>query len=181
MKRILSLLLILVMILSSCAAKPEPKEPDSVSITLPAEIFSGTTDEEIKELTSEEGILAINRLENGDIELVMSKQAQREALDGLKENIDSIITSLVDDSNQYSSFSDITFKDNLSEFTILADKASFQDREMYVLMGFYISGVMYQMLTGERLDEIDVTVEVLDKDTKEVINSESFREMRQNE
>ena len=181
MKRIFSLLLILVMIVSSCAAKPEPKEPDNISITLPAEIFSDTTDEEIKELTSEEGVLAINRLENGDIELVITKEAQREVLDGLKENIDSTITSLVDQANQFSSFSDISYKDDLSEFTILVDKASYQDYEMYSVLGFYISGVLYQMLTGIRLDEIDVAIEVLDKDTKEVINSESFREMRQNE
>lgn len=153
----------------------------SVEVTIPAQFFenseSGTltqtdVDNTVDEMSFKDGFLN----EDGSVTYKMSKSQHEEFLKGYKESIDGTISDMLNDENN-ESFVDITYNDSLTQFTISVDSEKFSMLDMINAFAFYIEGTYYQLFNFVPIDDVDVQVDFVDKDTGEVIETARMSEM----
>lgn len=175
MKRILIISLIFSLLLGLIACSPAEEH---VRLNLPAGLMGEATDEELETMRQDEGVVEVTRLADESVEVVLTKEAHQTTLDEMKQGVEEMIDSILSGQNAVTSFKEIDYSDDLSEFTILAKKDEFSEWDTFGVIGFYMSGAIYQVFNGVALDDVDVIVKVLDIDTSEEISSGSYKEIR---
>ena len=108
----------------------------------------------------------------------MTKEAHKELLGSIKESVDESNEEIIADKENYPSIESITYNNDLTEFTVSVDSASFNGLESFVAIAFYMEGNIYQALNAVPEDEINTTVNFVDKDSGEVINSADSSSMK---
>ena len=66
---------------------------------------------------------------------------------------------------------DITYNDDLTQFDVMVDKASYDEFQSFIALQFYMAGNMYQIIDRQSSDKARTIVNFKDKDTGEVIES----------
>lgn len=199
-KKIVAMLLVGAMALSSTACGSTPKNEGksatstdqssddgeelkaeknllSVEVTLPASLVKDG-EAELDEEAKEAGVKEITKNEDGSITMKMTKEAHKELLGSIKESVDESNKEIIADKENYPSIESITYNDDLTEFTVSVDSASFNGLESFVAIAFYMEGNIYQALNAVPEDEINTTVNFVDKDSGEVINSADSSSMK---
>ncbi len=148
----------------------------TVDITLPASFFTDMTEEEIKEAAKEKDIKECVVNEDGTVVYTMAKKAHKELLSELKTECDKTITGLLEGENKVASFISIDYEDDFSEFDVYVDPATYSSFDGIYALGFYISGAYYQAFAGVDYEDIDVVVNFIDNETKDVVNTSSYKE-----
>ena len=200
MKRIISIIVILVLITSliGCGKNEEKPSDNSNSIkgeedttgvkvdegllqskiTVPATFFENTSEDEIKVAAEEAGYKSYKINSDGSVTYTMSKEKHKELLEeygiGIQEFIDDLLNG--DEETKVETFSDIEYKDDYSEFNIYVDSEAYTIFDMMYAMGFYIQGGYYQIFQGISSEDIDVVVNFIDNVSGDVIESGSYRE-----
>lgn len=149
----------------------------SVEVTLPASLVKDG-EAELDEEAKEAGVKEITKNEDGSITMKMTKEAHKELLGSIKESVDESNEEIIADKENYPSIESITYNDALTEFTVSVDSASFNGLESFVAIAFYMEGNIYQALNAVPEDEINTTVNFVDKDSGEVINSADSSSMK---
>ncbi len=149
----------------------------SVEVTLPASLVKDG-EAELDEEAKEAGVKEITKNEDGSITMKMTKEAHKELLGSIKESVDESNEEIIADKENYPSIESITYNDDLTEFTVSVDSASFNGLESFVAIAFYMEGNIYQALNAVPEDEINTTVNFVDKDSGEVINSADSSSMK---
>ena len=198
MKKFLSLLLIAAMIFSLAACgggneevkdevkdeKTETIEVDegliNVDITIPASMFEGQTDQDIKAAAEEAGRKCVIN-EDGSVTYTMSKKQQKEALKEMKDDLDETIHEFLEGEEPLESFEEITYTDDLSEFTIKVNEKYGTNFDTFASLAFLTIGGYYQMFAGVPMDEMDCAITYVDYQTGEVLNSSSLKELQEQE
>lgn len=178
MKRSIGLLMAIIMILSLMACSKPPSQHDHVTLTLPAEFMTEATDQDIEDMMDEDGIVDASRNEDGSVQVVLTKQAHENTLKDMKSGTDDVIRGLIEGENAVASFREITYNDDHTAFTVLADKSLYSEWDAFSVIGFYMSGAIYQLFAGVPVKDIDVTVRILDYQTEEELLSGSYRELK---
>lgn len=178
MKRIMTLSLMLIMIFSLIACSPAAKADDHVRLILPASIMGDATDEDLEAMREDEGVVEVNRKGDDGVEVVLTKESHEKTLAEMKQGVDEMVESILEGENAVTSFKQIDYKDDMSEFTVLAKKDEFSEWDTFGVIGFYMTGAIYQVFNGVPIDDVDVIVKVLDIDTKEEITRGSYKEIR---
>lgn len=149
----------------------------SVEVTLPASLVKDG-EAELDEEAKEAGVKEITKNEDGSITMKMTKEDHKELLGSIKESVDESNEEIIADKENYPSIESITYNDDLTEFTVSVDSASFNGLESFVAIAFYMEGNIYQALNAVPEDEINTTVNFVDKDSGEVINSADSSSMK---
>lgn len=184
-KKVLIYLLILSMlvILTGCSNKNEENTNTTigvdegllkVEITVPAEFLEGKTQEELNGIAVENGYESITLNSDGSATYKMNKKQHREMLkemsDSLKQSLNEMIGS-----EDYPNFTEIKTNDNFTEFTIKTKNTELDFTESFSILGFYVYGGMYNIYSGEEVDNIHV--KFINDATGNIISEHNSKDM----
>ncbi|MGI5958976.1 MAG: hypothetical protein ACOX60_06145 [Massiliimalia sp.] len=148
-----------------------------VEVTLPASLI-GDSETSLTEEAKAAGITDITKNEDGSITLKMTKQAHKDLLNSMKASIDESIAEILADKESCPSFEAITYNDDVSEFTVTVDPATFGDIQALYSIALLTIGNMYGAVNAVPAEELNTVVNFVDKSTGEVIDSRSFNDMK---
>lgn len=202
---LLVLLSISLLALSACQTSPETSEPAknsvpvespmaekddktedtlrvdkgllSVEVTIPSFLLDDISEEDVQQAVKENGYTKYNMNDDGSVTYTMPKGKWKEMLADLKSTLDESITELLTGEDRVVSFKDIEYTEDFSEFNIYVDPEEMGVWDTLSSFVLYFTGGLYQSFAGHQGDEIDVVVNYLDYETKELIESGSLREM----
>lgn len=142
----------------------------NVELTLPASLFEGEDIDTVIANAKKDGVKEVTKNEDGSLTYKMSKSEHKEMMKELETNIkDSIEETKT--SGDFASIKDITHNDSFSEFTLLVDKAAYENSmDGFAALGYGKSGMMYQMFNGSDADSTKVTIFIKDEATQETID-----------
>lgn len=168
---------------SSTSASPAAIEVEEQLVTVDVRIArslldqSGAlTDEQIVAGASENGIAAV--VDGDSVVYTMTKPQRDEMLASMRSSAqDAADEVIADESNSVTA---VEFNDSLTSFRVSVDPARYGALESLLALGFYIQGALYQQFSSVAPDDIDVIVEFVDNVSGEVLDTGSYREMRDN-
>lgn len=195
----LSMLMLLaaMMVLAACASDKEKEAAESektqeqdtseskedtasvdkglfnVEVTIPASMFEGENIDDAVAEAETEGIKATKN-DDGSVTYKMSKAQHKEMLAEMKQGITEAIEEMKT-SEEYVSIQDVTFNDSLTEFTMIVDKAAYENSmDAFASFTLGFGGMMYQIYDGAKPEDNKVKIMVQDKETKEVFDETVF-------
>jgi hypothetical protein len=190
--------LLLVMLLSACStneetvksndgeSKSEQKEDQSkeekdgavevdkgllnVEITIPASMFEGEDIDTVIANAKAEGVNEVTKNADGSLTYKMSKSKHKEFLAEMKDEVTKSVNEMKN-SEDFVSIVDITSNGNFSEFTMIVDKAAYENSmDGFAALGLGLTGMMYQLYEGVDSEKIRVVIKLEDKATGEVFD-----------
>lgn len=156
----------------------------SVEVTIPAAFYEEDgeemTQEKVDQMVSDNGFKSGVLNDDGSVTFSMSKGQHAEFLQSLKDATEETASGFVDGDDRIESFTKITFNDDLSEFKIYIDSATYTDFDSISAIAFYFAGQYYQLFSGIPFEDTEVIIEFIDKDTNEVVTTGSLSQFREN-
>lgn len=149
------------------------KELFDVILTIPAEYIGETTQEELDAAGAEAGYTVVLN-EDGSATYTMTKSQHKELLAGISESINKSLEEMIG-SEDYPSFTDIAANEDYTTFTITTTSTELDMNESFSVMLFYTYGGMYNIFTGNTVDNIHV--DFVNADSGEVISSADSSDM----
>ena len=151
----------------------------NVEVHLPVTYFDGQTPEEIKAEAKELGYKDCIVHEDGSVTYKMSKSKHEEMLDAYKKAFDeSIAATIIEEEGVVK---DIKYNNNLSKIDVYLDEARYDEWDGFSILGYYMMGGYYQMYEGSDTENIDVVVNAINADTKEIIDTFSLSDLADEE
>ncbi|MGD6830695.1 hypothetical protein ACQCT5_00940 [Sutcliffiella halmapala] len=145
----------------------------NVEVTIPASMFEGENVDEVVAEAETEGIKATKN-DDGSVTYKMSKAQHKEMLAEMKQSVTESIEDMKN-GEDYVSIEDVTFNDNLSEFTMIVDKAAFENSmDGFATFALGVGGMMYQLYDGVNPEDNKVKIVIQDKETEEVFDEFVF-------
>lgn len=156
---------------------------ETVTITYPEYMIPGSmsddTDEErmkaakefCKDLLNREGVLEAKPSADGSVIATMTREAHKKSLDDLKASIDETFDDYFDDGDE-SDFSDYTYNDDMTVFTVNMDADDYESPYTTEAMLFGISTEGYQALNG--VEKPKVVINYLDEKTGNVLGTLTY-------
>lgn len=157
---------------------------ETVTITYPEYMIPGVmsdgTDEErmkaVKEfckvLLDREGVLEAKPCADGSVIATMTREAHKKSLDDLKASIDKMFDDFFDNDDDESDFSDYTYNDDMTVFTVNMDADDYESPYTTEAMLFGISAEGYQTLNG--VEKPKVTINYVDEKTGNVLGTLTY-------
>ncbi|CAG9620353.1 hypothetical protein [Sutcliffiella rhizosphaerae] len=144
-----------------------------VEVTIPSEMLEEADLDAVVAEVEAEGI-EVTKNEDGSLTYKMSKSQHQEMMtemeQAIKESIEEIKTS-----GDYVSIKDIKHSNSYNEFTIVVDKAAFEDSmDGFVTIGLGTLGMAYQTYDGVAPDKNKVQLYYEDEETNEVFDEFLF-------
>ncbi len=192
MKKIIAFLMAAIMLLSltACNSKTEAGKNDgplqvdegllTIDITIGASFFEDKTEEEIKADAKENDFLNCTINEDGSVTYKMTRIQHQAKLKEFKASLETTIAGLLEGDDKVASFISIDYNDDFSKIDIYVDPETYSSWDNLYALTFYISGAYYQSFAGVDGDKIDIVVNFIDNNTKEVLNSASYKEFQKN-
>lgn len=149
----------------------------TVDVTLPASFFEGSNEEEIISNAKKEGYISAKVNDNGSVTYTMTRAKRNEMLKGMEESINESIQEMLQGDEKVESFIDIKHNNNFSEFDIYVDPDKYTDWDSFYSLTFYMFGAFYQNIDGVSPEDIDIIVRFIDNNTKEVIDTGSYKDV----
>ncbi|MER2090915.1 MAG: hypothetical protein ABS920_14345 [Sporosarcina sp.] len=119
----------------------------------------------------EDGIKNVTKNEDGSVTYKMSKAEHKKMMKEMKTKVTNYVDEIVDDED-FTSIQDITHNGTFSEFTVVVDKAAFENSfDGFATLGLAMSGMYYQAFDGKNADKLNVTVHTKDASTGEVFGT----------
>lgn len=158
MKRILSGLLALSILVSGCATKKE-----DVSITLPKEFFEmAGTDAETALKNDDTKYKSMTTNEDGSVTIVFDGDEYDKYLKEYKTQIKTALDDVVKDTETFPNITKIDYNDDFSQFDVTLESGEVTLMDSLSILMLYMYGYMYQILTGQEAGSSDVIVNYLD-------------------
>ena len=157
---------------------------ETVTITYPEYMIPGVmsdgTDEErmkaakefCKVLLDREGVLEAKPCADGSFIATMTREAHKKSLDDLKASIDKMFDDFFDNDDDESDFSDYTYNDDMTVFTVNMDADDYESPYTTEAMLFGISAEGYQTLNG--VEKPKVTINYVDEKTGNVLGTLTY-------
>ena len=145
-----------------------------VELTLPADFFEGQTPEEIEASAKEQGAKEVKVNEDGTVYYKMSKSDHKKMMNELETSIKESMEELVT-SGDAPSFKEITYNKDFTKFDVKVDREAFENSmDAFMIFTFAMSGSFYNAFDGENMDDLKITVNMIDAATNEVFNTTVF-------
>ncbi|MDO9556175.1 MAG: hypothetical protein Q7J82_01125 [Coriobacteriia bacterium] len=201
MKKILCVALILCLMLAvtACSAGDQPETDTSVAqttdetgdegtievdenlltvdITLPASYFQDTTEEDTIAGAKEKGFKNVTVHEDGSVTYTVTKAQRQDILDGFKADVDAGLDDMLNGEDAVVSFQEISYNENMTEFTVKVDPGSYSEWDAMYGLVFYVYGMYYQAFDGVAPADNHVVVNFVDMNTGEVLNTGDSADM----
>lgn len=128
----------------------------------------------IADIAKQQNVKKVTTNNDGSVSLKMSNSTYKTFLTKVKVAIDQYNDTFISDNAESCSFTEIAHDINLSEFNVKADSAQYTASDVLSTNPFYFFGMLYQGLSGTDADSINTTVNILDKDTENLIHVDSL-------
>lgn len=143
----------------------------AVEVTIPSTFIEGEDIDNVVAKAKEDGIKDVTKNADGSVTYKMSKAQHKEMMKEMKTNVTTYVDELINDEN-FASIQDIKYNASLSEFTVVVDKAAYENSfDGFAALGLAMSGMYYQVFDGTSGDKLNVTVHTKDVGTGEVFNT----------
>ncbi|RIW34242.1 hypothetical protein D3H55_09665 [Bacillus salacetis] len=186
MKKTLYIMLVLLLaaLISACSSEGQAgKENEgaadaenssgTVEITLPASTFEGSDVEQVIADAKAEGVKEVIKNEDDSLTYKMSESVHSKIMKRFEENIMESIEGMKENGN-YPFVHDISYDESFSRFTIVVDKAAYENSvSKSGVLSLGMAGMYYQLYAGA---DPEAFVIVKDKETGEAIDEKVFRE-----
>lgn len=150
----------------------------NVEITIPAGFIGDQTQEDLTAIANENGYESITLNSDGSATYKMNKlqhkKMMKEMYDGFKQSLNEMIGS-----EDYPNFTEIEFNDNFTDFTIKTKSKELDINESFSVMAFYMYGGMYNLYSGEEID--NVHVKFVNSDSGETISESNSKDAESEE
>lgn len=143
------------------------KELFDVTITLPSQYVGETTQEELNEQAAQFGY-KVTKNDDGSATYVMTKSQHKEMLNNLANEFHSALSDIAG-SEDYPNITEITANENFTDFKVTTKSAEPDMSESFLSIAFYMYGGMYNIFSGEDVDNIHI--DFINADTGEIISS----------
>ncbi|MCR8655824.1 hypothetical protein [Paenibacillus endoradicis] len=143
----------------------------TVDITLPASMFKDKNMDEVIAAAKDEGVKDAKINDDGSVTYTYPKLVHSNMMKEMKEEV---ILSLEDmkTSDDFTSIKDVKYNDDLTEFTLIVDKAAFEGGfDAFASFGIGIQSMYYQNFNGVASDKVKATIEIQDATTNEVFDT----------
>ena len=144
-----------------------------VTITIPADYVSSTTQEELDAEVAEIGCKATLN-DDGSATYVMTKKQHKKLMDDIATSINDSLNEMVG-SEDYPNITSVTANSDFTEFTVTTKNAEPDMSESFAVMSFYMFGGLYHIFAGTTVDNIHV--DYVNADSGEVISSADSSDM----
>lgn len=145
-----------------------------VELTLPAEFFDGQTPEEIEASATKQGVKEVKVNEDGTVYYKMSKSDHKKMMDKLKTSIQESMDELIT-SGDAPSFKEIKYNKDFTNFDVTVDREAFENSmDAFMIFTFALSGTFYNAFQGEDMDNLKITVNMIDAATNETFDTTVF-------
>lgn len=145
----------------------------NVEITLPASFFQGDPEQAIANAKAN-GVSEAVVNEDGSVTYKMSKATHEKMLKDMKDQAVQTIEEFVND-EELASIRDIEYNDKLSEYTVIVDRAAYENSfDGFIVLGLGMQGMFYQAFDGVPSEKQKVTINVKDQATGEIFHSVVF-------
>ncbi len=135
---------------------------------------SGQDSFEIAKVAKEQGIKNVTTNNDGSVSLNMSNNTYKNFLTNIKIAIDDYNNEFIKDNKDTCSFREISHDVNLTEFNVKIDSEEYTSSDIISTKPLYFFGTLYQALSSVSSDDIKTTVNILDKDTENLIHTDSL-------
>lgn len=194
MKRVLTMCLTFIMLFSFSACGSASKEKEKVNnsesvevdkgllnveVTVPVSFVDGQTPDEIKADAEEMGYSDCTIHEDGSVTYKMSKAKHREVLSAMKESFDESIAKTIAEEDGI--IKEIKYNDHLSKIDVYVDAAKYDEWDSFSILVYYIIGAYYQIFEGTDAEKVNVIVNTVNAETKEVIDTFNLGDMMEEE
>jgi len=143
----------------------------SVEVTIPATFMEGEDIDNVVAEAKKDGIKDVTKNEDGSVTYKMSKAEHKKMMKEMKTNVTTYVEELVNDED-FASIQDIKHNGSFSEFTVVVDKATFENSfDGFATLGLAMSGMYYQAFDGTNADKLNVTVHSEDASTGEIFGT----------
>ena len=177
MKRMIAMVLAILMAMGICACGAAPEDGEMITVKLPVSFFGETPAEEIAAGAEKNGYADCSVTEDGFVLYTMTKTRHEEECRRLSKELQTSVDSLLKGADAVESFRDIVCAEDFSVFDIYVDAAKYTVVDSLYGMGFMATGAYYQMYAGKDPQKVDVVVNFVDKDTEQVLDTASYREI----
>lgn len=149
-----------------------------VEVRIPASLYEGQelTEEQLQQNVEEGGYESYTLNDDGSVTYTMTNARHQQMLDEYKQSVDETIEECIADEDDVYSISNVEYNDDLTQFDIYVDAASYSLADSMSAFAFYLLGGYYQVFSGISADDIDITVNFVDQDTEEVLDTGSYQE-----
>jgi hypothetical protein len=142
-----------------------------VTITLPASMVDSEDIEATIQEAREQGIKDVVLNDDGSLTYRMSKSVHKELMKELRENFNDTVEEMIAD-DDYPSIRDIHYNKELTSITMLVEKEIFENSfDSFAIMGLGLTAMFYQIFDGVQSDNLSATIDVVDIDTDEVLDT----------
>ncbi|MGN0464993.1 MAG: hypothetical protein ACI4F9_01420 [Lachnospiraceae bacterium] len=135
---------------------------------------SGQDSFEIANIAKKQGIKNVTTNNDGSVSIKLSNTTYKSFLTNVKIGIDDYNNAFLKDNQDTCSFREISHDINLTEFNVLADSKEYVVSDVITSKPLYFFGVLYQSLSDISKKDIKTTVNILDKDTKNLIHTSNL-------
>ncbi|RYG71935.1 hypothetical protein EU245_12445 [Lentibacillus lipolyticus] len=149
----------------------------SVTVTLPKS-FAGSDAQSLEEsiASAEEEGIKVTQNDDGSLTYKMTKAKHEEMMDEMRSGVEESIEEMKT-SGDYQSIQDITANDSFSEFQLIVNKEKYNNSmDAFAILGLGMNGMMYQLFDGASEEDYDVTVQVKDADSGEIMDTVQYPE-----
>ncbi|MGI5952339.1 MAG: hypothetical protein ACOX61_10925 [Brooklawnia sp.] len=133
---------------------------------------SDMTDQDIIDAAEAKGMKAT--VDEETVTYTMTRAQQRELLDEMRGTVRQSLDEMVGDPDN--SFSGIEVNNDLTSFSAKVNASTYSPFEGLYVIAFYVQGALYQQFAGVDAADIDITVELVDDQSGEVLETGSYRE-----
>lgn len=146
-----------------------------VELTIPSDYVGEQTQADLDALAKEYGFKSIVLNADGSATYTMTKKQHKELLREYRAQINGTLDEMIG-SEDYPNFTKIEANDNFTEFTITTKSTELDLSESFSVIAFYIYSGMYNVFSGEEVDNVSVTF--VNEETGEVISTSNSKDMQ---
>lgn len=135
---------------------------------------SGQDSFDIATVAKEQGIKKVTTNDDGSVSMKMSNNTYKSFLTNVKIAIDDYNDAFIKENSDTCSFREAAHDVNLTEFNIKVDSKEYTSSDILSAKPLYFFGTLYQALSDIDREDIKTTVNILDKDTENLIHTDSL-------
>jgi len=95
----------------------------------------------------------------------MSKTQHKKMMKEMKTSVTTYVDEIINDED-FASIQDIKHNESFSEFTVVVDKAAYENSfDGFAMLGLAMSGMYYQAFDGTLGDKLNITVHTKDAES----------------
>lgn len=148
----------------------------NVEVTIPSSFFEGEDPEQVAANAEADNVEEATVNDDGSITYKMSKVQHKEMMEELATSIDEAKNDITE-SGDFPSIQSIETSGNYDNFTVNVDHEAYENSfDGFATITLGVIGSFYQLYNGADSDNYEVTIDIKDAESGEVVNTISYPE-----